>query len=386
MKFFALIVIVLGIIAIAQMVRVYELTSKLRNHKEEEIKLRDNKMNATLMLVFMIVFFGSYIFMLMRYGMGGLPEAASVEGNAYDWLFDVNMWIVNIVFFATNFLLFSFAFKYYKKPGAKAYFYPHNSKLELVWTIIPSSALSVVIVLGLLQWNRITGASSKDALRVEIYGKQFDWTVRYAGADNVLGEADYKLINSANPLGLVTTETLASRIQEMDSIVHSIESKLNNTSLVFSEENIDKMKDELIAKQRIYQSLVQLQKTHDPKRDANANDDVVEPSNTELVLCKGKEYEMILNAQDVIHSAYFPHFRSQMNTVPGMATRLRITPNVSTEEMRAKLKNPDFNYVLMCNKVCGSGHSNMKLIVKVVDEDEFNKWWIAKSIDGKFKH
>lgn len=386
MKFIALIVIVLGIIAIAQMVRVYELTSKLRNHKEEEIKLRDNKMNAILMMVFMIVFFASYIFMIMRYGRGGLPEAASTEGVAYDWLFDLNIIIISIVFFITNFLLFFFAFKYYKKPGVDAYFYPHNSKLELLWTIIPSSALAVIVVLGLVEWNKITGPSSPDAIRVEVYGKQFDWTVRYAGADNILGDVDYKLVNGTNPLGLVTAETLEKRVAEMDSVIHSIEIKLNDSKNIFSEEAVEEMEDKIVSRQRIYQRLVQMAKTHDKRKDAHANDDVVEPSNTELVMCKGKEYEVLLRSQDVIHSAYFPHFRAQMNTVPGMTTRLRITPTISTKEMRKKLGNPEFNYVIMCNKVCGSGHSNMKLIVNVLEPDEFNKWWVSKSIDGKFKH
>lgn len=385
MKFIALIVIVLGIIAIAQMVRVYELTSKLRNHKEEDIKLRDNKMNAILMLIFMIVFFASYIFMLLRYGRGGLPEAASTQGESYDWLFDLNIIIISIVFFVTNFLLFFFAFKYYKKPGAKAFFYPHNGKLELLWTIIPSSALAVIIVLGLSEWNKITGPSSPEAIRVEVYGKQFDWTVRYAGVNNVLGAADYKLVNGTNPLGLVTAETLEKRIHEMDSVIHEMEIKLNNPTNIFSEETLEEMEDKIASRQRIFQRLVQMGKTHDSRKDAQANDDVVEPSNTDLVMCKGKEYEVLLRSQDVIHSAYFPHFRAQMNTVPGMTTRLRITPTISTKEMRKKLGNPEFNYVLMCNKVCGSGHSNMKLIVKVLEPEEFAKWWTSKSIDGKFK-
>ncbi|MEO9256799.1 MAG: cytochrome c oxidase subunit II transmembrane domain-containing protein [Crocinitomicaceae bacterium] len=385
MKFIVLIVIVLGIIAIAQMMRVYELTSKLRNRREEDIQLRDNKLNATLMLIFMIVLFGSYIFMLFRYGRGGLPEAASAEGVNYDWLMDLNMIIISAVFFLTNFLLFFFCFKYYKKPGVDAYFYPHNNKLELVWTVIPSMVLAVIIILGLKDWNSRTAAAAPESVRVEIYGKQFDWTVRYAGLDNQLGEFDYKLVNGTNPLGLVTAETIKTRIYEMDSIVSMLEANLNDPKLVYSKETLDKMEDELATKERIYQRLIQMQQTHDVRKDVHANDDVVEPSNTELVLCKGKEYEFNLRSQDVIHSAYFPHFRAQMNTVPGMVTRLKFTPTLTTKEMREKLNNPDFNYVLMCNKVCGASHSNMMLKIKVVEPAFYNTWWPMKAASGAFK-
>lgn len=385
MKFIALIVIVLGIIAIAQMMRVYELTSKLRNRREEDIQLRDNKLNGSLMIVFMIIFFGSFIYMLMRYGRGGLPEAASVEGINYDFLFDLNVIIISIVFFLTNFLLFYFCFKYYKKPGVSAYFYPHNSKLELLWTVVPSTVLTIIIIMGIKDWNSRTAEAKPDSIRVELYSKQFDWTVRYAGKDNQLGDFDYKLINGTNPLGLETTETIATRVKEMDSIIRTMEADLNDPSKVYSEENLEKMEDQLGSNQRIYQRLVQMQRTHHKAFDARANDDIVEGSNTELVMCKGKEYEFNLRAQDVIHSAYFPHFRAQMNTVPGMTTRMKFTPNLTTKEMREKLGNPNFDYVLMCNKVCGASHSNMKLTVKVLDEAEFVQWWAKKTAEGTFK-
>ena len=56
-KLVILAVIVFGVIALAQLMRVYELSSKLRNKKESEISNRDNKMNATLMMAFMLFMF-----------------------------------------------------------------------------------------------------------------------------------------------------------------------------------------------------------------------------------------------------------------------------------------------------------------------------------------
>jgi cytochrome c oxidase subunit II len=385
MKFIALIVVVLGIIAVAQLMRVYELTSKLRNRREEEIDLRDNKMNANLMLVFMLVMFGSFLYMIARYGNGGNPVAASVEGVAYDQLMGLNMIIIIAVFFITNFLLFYFAFKYYKRPGVKAHWFPHNNKLELLWTVVPSIVLAVIIILGLRNWHERTSPSGEDAIRVELYSKQFDWTVRYAGEDNVLGKFDYKLINGDNPLGLATTSTIAQRVEEIATGIKELEAKINDADAVYSKENFEKMKTDLATKERIYQRLIQLKNLHNDSLDVYAYDDIVKPSNTKLILCKGKEYEFNFRSEDIIHSAFFPHFRAQMNTVPGMVTRLKFTPTITTKEMRQNLNDENFQYILMCNKICGSSHSNMKLFVEVVEEAEYNEWWNAEIAENTFK-
>src|SRR5688572_24975221 len=108
MKLFVLIVIVLGVLAIAQLVRLYELSSKLRNRREEDIPNRDNKLNATLLLAFMIFMFGGFIWLMLEYGWTGRGEAASYGGAQTDWLLNLNFWIIIIVFFITNALLFGF--------------------------------------------------------------------------------------------------------------------------------------------------------------------------------------------------------------------------------------------------------------------------------------
>jgi len=85
------------------------------------------------------------------------------------------------------------------------------------------------------------------------------------------------------------------------------------------------------------------------------------------------------NSRDVIHSAYFPHFRTQMNCVPGMSTSFYMVPTISTDEMRKKTNNDKFNYVLLCNKICGVAHYNMKMNV-VVEKDRaaFDAWLLTQ--------
>src|SRR5690606_796689 len=95
--------------------------------------------------------------------------------------------------------------------------------------------------------------------------------------------------------------------------------------------------------------------------------------------------ELKIRSRDVIHSVFLPHFRVKMDAVPGMPTRFKFIPTTTTEEMRRKLNNPDFNYELACAELCGRGHFAMKFILRVVEEEEYREWyasqvpWLAKN-------
>ena len=374
-KLIILLVIILGAIAIAQLVRVYELSSKLRKSGEHEISTRDNNLNAKMMLGFMLLFFASVVYLFLKYGWTGRGEAASIGGVETDWLLELNLIIITIVFFFTNFLLFYFSFKYVKKPGVPAFYYPHNNKLELLWTVVPAVVLAVIIILGLKTWNNLTGMSGKDAINVELFSKQFDWTARYAGKDNVLGKYDYKLTTDNNELALVTSNTIDSSLRIMmegPSGIRTIQKLLNNRDTVLSDSTIYVLKVDLSRKERLFRLLTQMKQNHNSKLDASAWDDIIVKDT--LFLSKDQEYEFIFRSKDVIHSALFVHFRAQINAVPGMATRTKFTPTISTEEMRKKKNDPKFNYVLMCNKICGGAHYKMKMIVVVKEKADYKEW------------
>jgi cytochrome c oxidase subunit 2 len=70
--------------------------------------------------------------------------------------------------------------------------------------------------------------------------------------------------------------------------------------------------------------------------------------------------------------------RAQMNAVPGMPTRMKFTPSMTTEEMRKSKNNPAFNYTLMCNKICGGAHYKMNMIVVVKEKAAYNAWMASK--------
>jgi cytochrome c oxidase subunit 2 len=310
--------IILACAAVWYITRIFELASEMRGDKQYEIKHRDNRLNGRLMLTFMIAFFAFCIWQYIKYEDKLLPVAASIEGKELDWLLNFNFLFVIIpVFFITNFLLFYFAWKYSGSPERKATYYPENHRLELIWTVVPGLVLSVIIFLGLKTWNSITRepAEGENYMLIELYAQQFQWTARYSGDDNMLGDANYKLIGGSNSLG----------VDSMDE--HSW------------------------------------------------NDFLVSDT---LHLMVNKRVKFVMRSQDVIHSAYFPHFRQQMNCVPGMRTQLHFVPSITTDSMRLITHNPDFNYILLCNKICGASHYNMQRPIIVEDSISFMKWYNAK--------
>jgi cytochrome c oxidase subunit 2 len=157
----------------------------------------------------------------------------------------------------------------------------------------------------------------------------------------------------------------------------SISQKLNDKNLMLSPIDQKKMETDLSRKTRLLRLLYQMKEHHDTKLDKDASDDIIQKDT--LYLCKGKEYEFNFRAKDVIHSAYFPHFRAQVNTVPGLTTRFKFTPDISTAEMRVKKNDDKFNYILMCNKICGGAHYKMKMLVVVLEEDAYNTWLKTKA-------
>jgi len=308
-----------------QVFRILGLTKKDQVATEKE-----NNINGWLMLGL-----GAFIYGLMAYSMIQgrvvlLPRlSASLEGQDIDNLFVITMGLILVVQFITQFLIYFFTFKYRGIKGRKALFYADSHKLEMWWTVTPTVVLSVLIVYGLWTWNNVQDLSNaENPLVIEVYAKQFQWEARYAGADNELGLGHVNYIKGINTMGVDMT-------------------------------------------------------------DKNAADDIPV---RELHLPIGRKVIFKFRSQDVMHSAYMPHFRAQINCVPGMTTSFGFTPTVTTEEMRlnedtkAKFdainelrlsegkEAVEFDYILLCNKICGASHYNMQMKVVVEEEEDFNKW------------
>ena len=340
-------VLVLVAIAIWQMTKIFELSQvRSKTNRGEVATDEDNNNNGILMFVFLVFIYGITIFSFWKYGKFILPEAASEHGGTYDSLLLWSFVIIFVVQTFTQALLHYFAYKYRGKEGKKALFYADNDRLEFIWTIIPVIVLAGLILWGLFTWTSIMDINEEDdPLIVELYAQQFNWTARYGGGDNVLGDANVRMIdiNRANILGL-------------------------------------------------------------DESDPNAADDIIVK---ELHLPVGRKVNFKMRSQDVLHSAYMPHFRAQMNCVPGMITEFSFTPTITTAEMRQKPEiidkvqrtnairaeraaegepNSDpweFDYILLCNKICGKSHYNMQMKIIVESEEEYKAWLETQQTFGQ---
>lgn len=371
-KFLTVLIVLLIVVALAQIARVYELSTELRKRREEDIPDADNRFNAKFFLVFMVSLFIFFIWLILAYkddlALFQLP--ASEHGVAIDNLYQFNWIILLFVFFVVQTMLFYFASKYYRKKGVKAFFFPHDNRLELVWTIIPSIVLAIIIIYGLTIWNRITADASEDAVVVELYSRQFDWTARYPGPDGKLGATDYRLISSGNPLGLVTPVTIEEKMIELTQKVEELRQSIAND--ILPESTVAEMEAQIDRMLRHKTNIFKLQEAPYDSLMNFADDDILVRG--EFMLPKDREVKILMRSQDVIHSAYMPHFRAQMNTVPGMVTTMKFTPTVTTDSMRLVMNDAEFNYILMCNKICGAAHYNMQMGVIVDEEPAFEQW------------
>ena len=361
--------IVLTSFAIWQLVRVFEGTSKLKDDSSFVPTDAENSYQGKMMFVFMLGYFAFFAWLYVEYVPLLLPESASEHGVLLDQLLGFNFLIITIVFVVTHVFLFYFAYKYTFSKDRKAYFYTHSNKLELLWTTVPAVFLAVIIVYGLSAWIDITDEAPENSLTIELYPKQFDWTARYSGMDSTLGASNYNMISTFNPLGVITNGSVAQMQEELKAdIVYYQEELEKATKGGIKDEELT----ESIAKRKRQLERVASFEGLSAASLVSGDDDILVKS--EFYVPRGKSVEFIFRSRDVIHSAYMPHFRSQMNCVPGMTTTMNFIPTITTEEMRAKTNNPEFEYMLLCNKICGAAHYNMKMVIKVVEQEEYNKW------------
>jgi len=365
-------VLLLGIVFVAQVVRVFELSSLIKK-TTNEVSDASNHVNGVLLLIAGIGLLIFFFWQRAEWMDQTLQLAASEHGLVVDVLWDVTMGLIIFVFLLLTPMLFGFAYLFRGKKDRKASYITHNNKLEFVWTAIPAVVLLVLISYGLRVWGQIVNQDISDAIVIEVYAKQFNWTARYAGDDNKLGRADVRFVGGKNELGVISKNTKELQIQSIENKILNLEEQLNN-SINPAEKTLI---SERIAKQiNKRKTLMTYFVTTSPKELTAAEDDIV---TKELHLPVGKKVLLKFRSQDVLHSAYLPHFRVQMNCVPGTTTQFAFTPTVTTVDMKKELDNESFEYVMLCNKICGNAHYNMQMKVVVETEEEYNNWLESQS-------
>ncbi|NMH27088.1 cytochrome c oxidase subunit II [Flavobacterium silvaticum] len=341
-----IVILVLLSIALWQLTKIFDLTQAVNGITDSGTQVatdKDNNIQGYLMFGFLAFIYILTIYGLLNWGHFVLGTPASAHGAQVDNLMNITWVLIFFVQTVTQALLHYFAFKYRGRQGQTALYFADNDKLEFVWSVIPAVVLAGLILYGLYAWTNIMFVDEdEDVMVVELYAKQFSWEARYSGEDNHLGKANVRYIEGVNTLGVDMS-------------------------------------------------------------DPNAQDDKVV---NELHLPKGKKILFKIRSQDVLHSAYMPHFRAQMNCVPGMVTQFSFEPIYTTAEMRdmgfmqekvahindirakksaelvAKGLPPldpyTFDYLLLCNKICGASHYNMQMKIVVDTPEDFKAWYETK--------
>lgn len=318
MYYILLFLVICTVVAVLGKVHsIYVLTKKVSGKYNP---LANNSLQASLLLAFLIAFLGFVYYSFAVWGDWAWRPAATEHGKEIDTMFIITTIITTIVLVLVHILLLVFSYIYRMRANRKAYFYPHNDAIERLWTIVPAIVLTVLVLFGFFTWRSITNVPEelrKSALQIEVLGEQFMWTVRYPGNDGEFGKRNYKMTTPTNGYGIDFNDKSA-----WDDI---------------------------------------------------KGDDIVIPVN--------RSVRFHILSKDIIHSFYIPDFRVQINAVPGMTNYFQFTPTITTEEMRDKMNDPQYNFVMLCAKICGESHYNMQKNVVVVTEAEY-KEWLSKQ--GKF--
>jgi cytochrome c oxidase subunit II len=304
-------IVVMIFVLIFQIAKASEYVSVLKG--EEKARKQNNKINAFLLISFLILgLIGVWWCNDLYYSKTLFPMGAASEmGQKIDLMLYITIGVTGVVFVITQVLLFWFSFKYQEKDDRKAFYFPHNTKLELLWTTVPAIFLTVLVVFGLKYWFKMTGDAPKDAVVVEVTGHQFAWEFRYPGSDNILGKKNFKLTKGANSLGVDFNDPASLDDVHVSATMHI-------------------------------------------------------PVN--------RPVKFVINAQDVIHDVGLSHFRMKMDAVPGIPTTLWFTPLYTTEEMKVRSGNPNFVYEISCDQMCGKGHFSMRGVIIVESEADYKAW------------
>ena len=340
-------VLILMGVAIWQISNIYQLIQNKMGKEKDDSQIaneKDNDLQGKLMFAFLVFIYLVTIYCFWAYTKVLLPESASEHGVPYDRLLWISFAVILFAQTITQAVLHYFAYRYRGINNRKAFFITHDNNLELVWTVIPAFVFFGLIIYGMVTWGKIMNFDDQDedALVIELYAYQWNWKARYGGQDNVLGDANVRFLNDYDGRNSVGIDS----------------------------------------------------------SDPNGWDDIVVGQEFHIPVNRKVIFKM--RSQDVLHSAYMPHFRAQMNCVPGMITEFAFTPTITTADMRMNadvaakverinkirydntqeliangeegLESYQFDYLLLCAKICGSSHYNMQMKIIVDTEKDYNKW------------
>jgi len=248
-----------------------------------------------------------------------LPPLASAHGGAIDQLMLLVHLLIAVVFVGWGlflaYTLWRFRAGRQREPDPQG---PRSRASGYAEVAVVVAEVVLLVGFSIPLWSqRVEGfPTAEEALEVRVVAQQFAWNVHYPGPDGVFGRGKSALVDEqTNPLGL------------------------------------------------------------DPD-DPAGDDDVI--TLNQLHLPVHRPVIVRLSSKDVIHGFALPEMRVKLDALPGVETRLWFEPTVTTEAMRQRTGDPDFQYEIACAQLCGNAHYSMRGFLTVETAEAFDAWMAAQ--------
>jgi cytochrome c oxidase subunit 2 len=243
-----------------------------------------------------------------------MPIDASAHGPELDRWSAIVHWLMLVLFVGWGAFFLYVLVRFRKGANPKASY--HGAKGKISKGLEVGVAIVEVILLvfyAIPAWAVRVGQlpSESEAVVVRVVGEQFAWNVQYPGQDGRFGRTEARLVAPDNPLGLDRT-------------------------------------------------------------DPNAKDDITDINNLHLPV--NRPALVHLTTKDVIHSFGLYEMRVKQDAVPGLEMPVWFIPNVTTNEMRQRTGNANFDYEITCSQLCGLGHYRMRGYVIVQSQADYDAW------------
>jgi cytochrome c oxidase subunit II len=265
---------------------------------------------------------------------GLLPIAATDEADLMDGLFNTMMVVSTGIFLLVEGILIYSAIRYRRRPGDNEDGPPveGNVPLEILWTAIPA-----IIVLGISVYS------------FDVYNEMGGFDPHAAHQAPII-QRSMKMPGAAMPgLGYAYAATL-------NDTQPSTEPNQNAPGVGIVAPTIGQLPEQEGKPPAMVVNVTAMQYAFIftyPETDVTSG---------ELHVPIGREVELNMSANDVIHAFWVPEFRLKQDIIPGRQTEVRFTPN------------KEGNYDLICAELCGPYHGAMRTQVIVEKQEAFDNW------------
>jgi len=259
---------------------------------------------------------GAFVWITARDIHRWLPADYSSHGRSIDLIFLFIFWLTLAVLILVEVLLIWFVIAYRRRPDkTKARFIHGNTRLEMLWTLIPAAIFLAIAMWSRQVWDNYRYSPLADDPRrvpILVIGEQFKWNVIYPGPDGKLGR--YLVYPKVTDLHWPTVPF--------------------GTAIQFPPVPGPAYLPESEAKKYLEDYVARINPLGKDFDDPDGQDDIWQGALARpLEVPKGRPVEIHLASKDVIHDFYLPNFRVKLDAVPGSMGRLYFEATQSSAEL-----------------------------------------------------